>query len=122
APFGRLPPRLRTSCPAHSTAATQKTLHHRLSTDQLSDATAGENPAFPRRDQRSFVSVLLRPRGITSLALVTDSTSASGLRPLLPPAVRRRGVPLAIRSAPQPLATCQTEAKIPSFGVKRVRT
>jgi len=74
--------------------------------------------AYVRRDQRSLVSVLLRPRGITSLTLVTDSASASGIRPLLPSAVRRRGVPLAIRSTPQPLAARQTEAKIPSIGVE----
>src|SRR5438128_5523572 len=38
--------------------------------------------AYVRRDQRSLVSVLLRPRGTTSLALVTDSTSAVGHPPI----------------------------------------
>ena len=49
---------------------------------------------YIRRDQRSLVSVLLRPCTITSLVLVTDYTWSEGIRQPLPSGLRRRVVSL----------------------------
>jgi hypothetical protein len=56
--------------------------HSRSLTDELLRATDGENPTLFRRDQRSFVSVLLRPRGISSLAHVFTRAAKESAFPL----------------------------------------